>query len=35
MKKVEPRILSGFLELLPEDQIIFDWMKNTIEKTSK
>lgn len=31
--KVEPRILSGFLELLPEDQIIFDWMKNTIEKT--
>ena len=31
--KVEPRILSGFLELLPEDQIVFDWMKNTIEKT--
>ena len=31
--RVEPRILSGFLELLPEDQIVFDWMKNTIEKT--
>lgn len=33
--KVEPRILSGFLELLPEDQIIFDRMKETIEKTYK
>ena len=33
--KVEPRILSGFLELLPEDQLIFDWMKETIEKTYK
>lgn len=33
--RVEPRILSGFLELLPEDQIVFDWMKNTIEKTYK
>ena len=32
-RKVEPRILSGFLELLPEDQIVFDFMKNTIEKT--
>ena len=31
--KVEPRILSGFLELLPEDQIVFDWMKNVIEST--
>ena len=31
--RVEPRILSGFLELLPEDQCILDWMKNTIEKT--
>ena len=31
--KVEPKILSGFLELLPEDQLVFDWMKNTIEKT--
>ena len=35
--KVEPKILSGFLELLPEDQIVFDWMKQTIEnnKTEK
>jgi len=33
--KVEPRILSGFLELLPEDQIVFDWMKETIENTYK
>lgn len=33
--KVEPRILSGFLELLPEDQIVFDWMKSTIENTYK
>ena len=33
--KVEPRILSGFLELLPEDQIVFDWMKQTIENTYK
>ena len=33
--RVEPRILSGFLELLPEDQIIFDWMKSTIENTYK
>jgi len=32
-KRVEPRVLSGFLELLPEDQIVFDFMKNTIEKT--
>lgn len=31
--RVEPRILSGFLELLPEDQCVLDWMKNTIEKT--
>ena len=31
--KIEPRILSGFMELLPEDQLVFDWIKNTIETT--
>lgn len=30
---VEPSILSGFMELLPEDQILFDSMINTIKKT--
>ena len=34
-KYTEPRILSGFMELLPEDQIIFDNMKNIIEETYK
>ena len=32
---VQPRILPGFMELLPEDQIIFDNMKNIIEETYK
>ena len=30
-KYTEPRILAGFMDLLPEDQIIFDNMKNIIE----
>ncbi len=30
MKKITPRILSGFMELLPEDQLIFDRMKQMI-----
>ena len=34
-KYTEPRILSGFMELLPEDQIMFDNMKNIIEETYK
>ncbi len=30
---VNPSILSGFMELLPEDQIVFNKMKDTIRKT--
>lgn len=33
MKKVEPRILSGFMELLPSDQILFNRMVDTIRTT--
>ena len=33
MTKTEPRTLSGFMELLPNDQILFNQMMNTIEKT--
>ena len=29
--KTEPRTLSGFMELLPEEQILFDQIKETIE----
>lgn len=32
MNKIEPRTLSGFMELLPNEQILFEQMKNTIEK---
>ena len=32
---VEPRTLPGFMELLPEDQIEFDRIKNIIEETYK
>ena len=35
MAKTEPRTLSGFMELLPNDQILFEQMKNTIEETYK
>ncbi len=35
MKKIEPRTLSGFMELLPEEQILFNKMKETIENTYK
>ena len=31
MNKIEPRTLSGFMELLPEEQILFDQMKEVIE----
>ena len=33
MAKTEPRTLSGFMELLPSDQILFEQMKNIIEET--
>ena len=33
MVKTEPRTLSGFMELLPNDQILFNQMMNTIEET--
>ena len=33
MSKTEPRTLPGFMELLPEEQILFEQIKNTIEKT--
>ena len=33
MNKVEPRTLPGFMELLPNEQILFNQMKNTIENT--
>ena len=32
-KRVEPRTLSGFMELLPQDQIKFNLMLETIRKT--
>ena len=31
MNRVEPKTLSGFMELMPSDQILFDKIKNTIE----
>ena len=31
MNKVEPKTLSGFMELMPSEQILFDKIKNTIE----
>ena len=33
MKKVEPRTLPGFMELLPQEQIYFEQMKQKIEET--
>ena len=33
MNKIEPRTLAGFMELLPEEQILFEQMKQKIEKT--
>ena len=35
MVKTEPRTLSGFMELLPNEQILFDEIKNKIEDTYK
>lgn len=33
MKRIEPRTLSGFMELLPNDQVLFNKLKDSIEKT--
>lgn len=35
MQKTEPRTLSGFMELLPNEQILFNQIKETIENTYK
>ncbi len=35
MEKVEPRTLAGFMELLPNEQILFNQMKEKIENTYK
>ena len=35
MNKVVPRTLSGFMELNPDDQVLFNRMKSTIEETYK
>ncbi len=35
MSKTEPRTLSGFMELLPNEQILFNQIKETIEDTYK
>lgn len=32
---IQPSILPGFMELLPEDQVLFNQMKNTIEQNFK
>ena len=32
--KVNTKVLSGFVELLPEQQFVFNEVKNKIEKTS-
>ena len=33
IKRVEPRTLSGFMELLPQDQIKFNEIMNVIKET--
>lgn len=35
MAKTEPRTLSGFMELLPNEQILFNQMREAIEDTYK
>ena len=35
MGKTEPRTLPGFMELLPNEQILFDQMKQKIEDSYK
>ena len=33
MERIEPRTLSGFMELLPNEQILFNQMKEKIQKS--
>ena len=33
MEKVEPKTLAGFMELLPEEQVIFNHMRDTIRSS--
>ena len=33
MEKVTPKTLSGFMELMPNEQVLFNQMKETIQKT--
>ncbi len=33
MEKIKPRTLSGFMELLPEEQVLFQQMVKTLEET--
>ena len=35
MNIVKPSTIAGVMELLPEEQAVFDRMKNTIEETFK
>ena len=35
MNKTEPKTLSGFMELYPSEQLVFDKIKNTIIDTYK
>ena len=35
MNKTEPRTLAGFMELMPNEQILFEQMKQKIENTYK
>ena len=35
MKITQPKTLPGFMELLPQDQVEFETIKNAIEKTYK
>ena len=32
-EQIKPKTLPGFMELLPNEQILFNKMKNTIQKT--
>ena len=33
MERTEPKTLPGFMELLPGEQVLFNQMKETIQKT--
>ena len=34
-EKIKPKTLPGFMELLPNEQILFNKMKETIQKRMK